>query len=88
MEHQLFCDEIGTIAVNGPMVRFDLMVYSAIEVEADSPKLVHQQRVVMPLDGFLRAAGRIQAVVQDLERKGVIRRAKDGEAEKTVIARQ
>jgi hypothetical protein len=79
MENQLYCDEIGIIAVNGPMVRFDLMVYSATETEGDSPKLVHQQRVVMPLDGFLRGAGRMQAVLTDLERKGVIKRAEKSE---------
>ena len=38
-------------------------------------KLVVQQRVVMPIDAFLRAAVRMQSSVQDMVKKGVIQRS-------------
>jgi hypothetical protein len=80
MVDQIFCDDIGTIAVSGPIVRFDLMIQSATETDsAGKPKLVAQQRVIMPIDAFLRAATRMQGSVQDMVKKGVITRApKDG----------
>jgi hypothetical protein len=80
MVDQIYCDDFGTIAVSGPIVRFDLMIQSPTETDsAGKPKLVVQQRVIMPIDAFLRAASRIQASVQDMVKKGVITRApKDG----------
>ena len=80
MTDQIFCDDFGTIAVSGAIVRFDLMIQSPTEMDsAGKPKLVVQQRVIMPIDAFLRAATRIQGSVQDMVKKGVITRApKDG----------
>lgn len=76
MEEQVYCDDVGAITVSGPIVRFDLLVQSATEKDAQGkPKLVVQQRVIMPIDAFLRAATKMQASVQDLVKKGVIQRA-------------
>jgi hypothetical protein len=72
---QIFSDDIGAITVSGPIVRFDLMIQSATEKDAQGkPKLVPSHRVIMPIDAFLRAATRMQASVQDLVKKGVITR--------------
>ena len=76
MEEQIYADDVGTITVSGPIVRFDLMIQSAIEKDAQGkPKLVVQQRVIMPIDAFLRAAQKMQGSVQDMVKKGVIQRA-------------
>jgi len=76
MEEQLYSDDIGPITVSGPIVRFDLMIQSTTEKDAQGkPKLVVRQRVIMPIDAFLRAATRMQSSVQDLLKKGVITRA-------------
>ena len=81
METHNYCDDVGAIGVTGTVVKFDLMVHSATEQEAGGkPKLVLQQRVVMPLEGFVRAAARMQAVLQDLEKKGIITRQAREEA--------
>jgi len=76
MEEQIFADDIGTITVTGPVVRFDLMIQSATEKDAaGKPKLVARQRVIMPIDAFLRATQRMQSSVQDMMKKGMITRA-------------
>ena len=76
MNDHIYCDDFGTIAVTGPIVRFELMVHSLTEKDSEGkPKSVVQQQIIMPIDGFLRAASRIQASVQDLEKKGIISRA-------------
>ena len=81
MEEHIYCDEIGQIMVTGAIVRFDLMIQSTTERDTSGkPRLVLQQRVVMPIDAFLRAAGRMQNSIQDMVKKGVIQRtgAKEG----------
>ena len=76
MEEQVYADDVGAITVSGPIVRFDLMIQSAIETDAQGkPKLVVQQRVIMPIDAFLRATQKMQGSVQDMVKKGVIQRA-------------
>ena len=76
MSNQVFADEVGDIVVSGTIVRFDLMIRSATEKEPDGkPKLVLQQRVIMPIDSFLRAVNLMHGSVQDMLKKGVISRA-------------
>lgn len=76
MEEQIFADDFGPITVTGPVVRFDLMIQSTTEKDsAGKPKLVPHQRVIMPIDAFLRAAQRMQGSVQDMMKKGMITRA-------------
>jgi hypothetical protein len=76
MEEHIYCDDIGQIMVSGAIVRMDLMIQSATEKDAGGkPKLVVQQRVIMPIDAFLRATSRLQSSVQDMVKKGVIQRA-------------
>ena len=76
MEEQVYADDVGAITVSGPIVRFDLMIQSATEKDAQGkPKLVVRQRVIMPIDAFLRAAQKMQGSVQDMVKKGVIQRA-------------
>ena len=76
MNDQVFADEVGDIIVSGAIVRFDLMIHSTTEKEpGGKPKLVAQQRVIMPIDSFLRAVNLMQGSVQDMLKKGVISRA-------------
>jgi hypothetical protein len=81
MKEQIYADDIGTITITGPVVRFDLMIQSATEKDAaGKPTLVAQQRVIMPIDAFLRASTRMQGSVQDMVKKGMITRAPKGAA--------
>jgi hypothetical protein len=84
MNEHIYADEVGAISVTGAIVRFDLMIQSATEKDADGkPQLVHGQQVIMPIDSFLRSVTRMQNAVQDMLKKGVITRApkEHGQAE-------
>ena len=79
MNEQVYADDIGAIIVSGAIVRLDLMIMSPTEKESSGkPKLVMQQRVIMPIDAFVRAANRMQTSVEDMVKKGVITRAPKG----------
>ena len=57
------------------------MIQSTTEKDAQGkPTLVAQQWVIMPIDGFLRAATRMQNSVDETVRKGLITRAPKDEA--------
>ena len=69
MEEQVFIDGIGQVSIIGGTVRLDLVAYSATEKAAkDQPALVFRQRLVMSVDGFMRAAEKIQETVATLQR--------------------
>ena len=69
MSDQIFVDALGGILVTGGTVRLDFMALPPGNTDGASPsKLEFQQRVIMPVDAFLRAAAQIQEAVQALSR--------------------
>ena len=69
MEHQIFSDGIGRISVIGGVVRLDLVIYSATEIDAKcQPRAVLSQRIVMGAEGFLRASEKILEAAQQMTR--------------------
>jgi hypothetical protein len=84
MEDKIHADEIGDISVSTTVATIQLMAHSPTDGNgANKPNLVHRQTLVMPMDAFLRGAGRMRSVLEDLERKGVIALvAKGGAAKK------
>ena len=76
MENELFADTIGAIAITGAVVRLDLVSLSTTEKDdKNQPKAVFRQRVVMPIEGFVRTFGLMAQTMQQLEKQGVIKRA-------------
>ena len=75
MSDERYADAIGEIALVGSTVRLDLVSLSPTEKdEKGQPKAVFRQRIVMPVDGFLRSFGLMAQVMQQLEKQGVIKR--------------
>ena len=75
MSDERYADAIGEIALVGSTVRLDFVSLSPTEKdEKGQPKAVFRQRVVMPVDGFLRSFGLMAQVMQKLEEQGVIKR--------------
>ena len=75
-----YSDGIGSIAVIGNTVRVDFVVLSPEELDGEGrPKPVTQQRIVMPLDAFLRASDKIQEAAQAIARLGHAARPPSGE---------
>jgi len=65
---QIFSDGIGTIAIVGSTVRLDFVVVSPTEKDASGqPKLVHQHRLVMTLEGFANSAEKVRSAYEALQ---------------------
>ena len=76
MTHEIFADRVGEIALTGSVVRLDLMSLSATERdEKNQPKLEFRQRIVIPAEGFVQSFALMAQMMQELEKKGLIRRA-------------
>ena len=75
MEDERFADSIGEIGLTGPVVRMDLVSLSVTEKDdKKQPKPVFRQRIIMPLEGFVRSFALMAQVMQQLEKQGVIKR--------------
>jgi len=68
MSDQIFADALGGILVTGGTVRLDFVAIAPAGGESGQAKLEFQQRVIMPVEGFLRAAAKMQEAVQALSR--------------------
>ena len=82
VKKEIFADNIGQISFTGGMVRFD---YMTIQPGDDGVSAAEAARVIMPLQGFLNAAGSMQQLVDKLLEAGVLTeraRAEEKTAEK------
>lgn len=69
MSNQVFADGLGGILITGGTVRLDFVALAPGSPDgATQARLELQQRVVLPVDGFLRAAAKIQEACQALAR--------------------
>jgi len=76
MPSELFADRIAEIAVTGTVVRLDFASFSVTARDSgNQPTLEHRQRVVMPTEGFVQSFALMAKVMQDLEKRGLVRRA-------------
>lgn len=76
MIEERYADTFGEVFLTGPVVRFDLVSFSPSERDGNNqPKAVVRERIVMPVDGFVRAFGVMGQVMQQLEKQGVVKRA-------------
>lgn len=75
MSEELYIDGIGDVVITGMVIRFDLMVLDPSKRDdKNQPQPAVRQRVVMPLDGFLRAVQTLSATLPQLEKIGVIKK--------------
>ncbi len=75
MSNQIFADALGGILVTAGTVRLDFVTISPLATDGQA-KLELGQRVIMPVEAFLRAAVKIQEAVQAMSKP------QPGEAEK------
>ena len=75
MSDERYADAIGEVTLTGPIVRIDLVSFSATEKdEKNQPKLVIRERILLPVDGFVRSFALMAQAIQQLDKQGVIRR--------------
>ena len=73
MNQDIFADGIGNINVTGNIVRIDLVALQPqLKGEKGEPVFANNQRIVMPLDGFIQAISLQQNILQQLIQNGVL----------------
>ena len=81
MAEEKFVDGIGEISISGMVVRFDMLALDpSIKDKKGQPTPVLRQRVVMPIDGFVRSVEKLHGALPQLEKLGILKRKANGEA--------
>lgn len=87
MNQEIFADGIGAIHVTGQLVRLDLMtVQPHLKSDNGQPVIEANQRIIMPLDGFLQSFNVQQDIVKQLIDKGVLKKADQPAGESVAAA--
>lgn len=74
MNQEIYADGVGNINVTGNIVRIDLMALQPqLKSENGKPVFTTNQRIVMPLEGFVQALALQQNIVQQLIEAGVLK---------------
>lgn len=70
-----YFDTLVNVTITGPLIRLDfgLAQQSKTEDGKDTVRLSQIEQVVLPLDGFVRAFGLQQQVIQQLIKTGVLK---------------
>lgn len=71
-KQELYADGFGNITVTGSIVRIDLVALVEPGSQDIQPKFQLRQRVVMPLDAFVRSFGMAEDVMKKLISTGVV----------------
>jgi hypothetical protein len=84
MENEVFADGVGNISIDGGVIRLDLVSLSpTVRDENQKPVLAFKQRVVFPLEGFLRSFSVMERLVKQLVDAGVVKQNIPETREKT-----
>ena len=78
---ELFVDGIGGVVFTNGTVRIELVCASPFDSPTPNvgePPMLPRQRLILPLDGFLRSFGVMQNLVNKLAQEGVVRRTESG----------
>jgi len=79
MEQEIFADGIGSIVLEGGVMRIDLMSMIPGQRDKDNkPQLAFRQRIVMPVEGFLNSYKIFQEIIGKMEQSGLIARQPAG----------
>lgn len=70
---EIFSDEIGLVGFSNGVVRIDFAsINSSTNPQSSNKMMTLRQRVVMPVEGFLRSLKTMQDLADKLEQQGVI----------------
>ena len=74
MDNEVFADVVGNISIDGGVIRIDLVSLSpTVKDENQKPVFAFKQRVVLPLDGFLRSFSIMEGFIKQLVNAGVVK---------------
>jgi len=80
---ETFVDGLGNVAVQAALARIELTQLTALPAEGKKPDFQVSERLVMSIETFLKMHQSFSEVIQQMEAKGLIRKA-DGQAIETV----
>jgi hypothetical protein len=79
MEQEIFADGIGSIVLEGGVMRIDLMSVAPGQRDKDNkPQMAFRQRIIMPVEGFINSFKIYQDVIRQMEQSGLITRPRAG----------
>lgn len=85
MKDEVFADTVGEITLGGSVVRIDLVSQARAPRTADGkPVMEFRQRVVMPLEGFVRTAKAFDQTLAKLREAGIVRATPEAERTEAV----
>ena len=70
---KFFIDGITSIRLMAGVVRIDYGELSRPPMEGETPEFANKLRMFMPLDGFLRSLGSMQALAEKLKSEGIVK---------------
>lgn len=75
MKNEIFADGISAVHVTGNLVRIDLMtVQPHLKSDNGQPVVDINQRIIMPLDGFVQSLAVQDNIVKQLIDAGVLKK--------------
>jgi hypothetical protein len=77
--NQVFVDGLGLIAGQGGTIRIELSQFQQLPQEGQIPELQVFERLVMNVDTYLRMHQAMRQVIEQMEKKGIIKRAEQRE---------
>ena len=82
MSQEIFADAISAVHVTSDLVRIDLMtVQPQLKSDSGQPVVEINQRLIMPLDGFVQSFAVQENVLQQLIAAGALKQAAPAAAE-------
>ena len=79
MNREIFADAISAVHVTGNLVRLDLMtVQPHLQRENGQPVVEVNQRLIMPLDGFVQSLAVQEDLLKKLLEAGVLKATPSG----------
>ena len=73
--NQVFVDGLGLIAGQGGTIRIELSQFQQLPQEGQTPELQVFERLVMNVDTYLRMHQAMGQVIEQMEKKGIIKKA-------------
>ena len=75
MNREIFADGISAVHVTGNLVRIDLMtVQPQLKSKDGQPVVEVNQRIIMPLEGFVQSLGVQDNIVKQLIEAGLLKK--------------
>ena len=86
MNKEIFADAISAVHVTGNLVRLDLMtVQPHLQSDNGQPVVEVNQRLIMPLDGFVQSLAVQEDLVKKLIEAGVLKVTPQGSSSVEVL---